>query len=130
MHDRLAFFIDGVWSSGDGRRSGAVLNPANGEEIGRVPFASFDDIDRALAAAERGFEVWKRVLPQERAKVIRKIAALLREQTEAIAVTMTLEQGKPINEARAEVAATAELFEWLAEETRRIYGRTRAEPRC
>ena len=52
MHGRLAFFIDGAWSTGDGKRSGAVLNPATGEEIGRVPFASFDDIDRALAAAE------------------------------------------------------------------------------
>ena len=51
MHDRLAVFIDGAWSTGDGKRSGAGLNPATGEEIGRVPFASFDDIDRALAAA-------------------------------------------------------------------------------
>jgi len=123
MHDRLAFFIDGAWSTGDGQRSGAVLNPATGEEIGRVPYASLDDIDRALAAAERGFEVWKKVLPQERAKVIRKIATLLREQTDAIAHIMTLEQGKPIAEARTEVGATAELFEWLAEESRRIYGR-------
>jgi succinate-semialdehyde dehydrogenase/glutarate-semialdehyde dehydrogenase len=123
MHDRLAFFIDGAWSTGDGKRSGAVLNPATGEEIGRVPFASLDDIDRALAAAERGFEAWKKVLPQERAKVIRKIATLLREQTDAIAHIMTLEQGKPIAEARTEVGATAELFEWLAEESRRIYGR-------
>lgn len=123
MHDRLAFFIDGAWSQGDGRRSGAVLNPATGEEIGRVPFASLDDIDGALAAAERGFDVWKKVLPQERAKVIRKIAALLREQTDAIATVMTLEQGKPLAEARTEVGATAELFDWLAEESRRIYGR-------
>ncbi|RDV04552.1 NAD-dependent succinate-semialdehyde dehydrogenase [Undibacter mobilis] len=123
MHDRLAFFIDGAWSQGDGQRSGPVLNPATGEEIGRVPFASLDDIDRALAAAERGFEVWKKVLPQERAKVIRKIATLLREQTDTIAAIMTAEQGKPIGEARIEVGATAELFEWLAEESRRIYGR-------
>lgn len=123
MHDRLAFFIDGAWSQGDGRRGGAVLNPATGEEIGRVPFASLDDIDRALAAAERGFDVWKKVLPQERAKVIRKIATLLRDQTDAIATVMTLEQGKPLAEARTEVGATAELFDWLAEESRRIYGR-------
>ncbi|HWK95535.1 MAG TPA: NAD-dependent succinate-semialdehyde dehydrogenase [Pseudolabrys sp.] len=123
MHDRLAFYIDGEWSKGDGKRSGPVLNPATGEEIGRVPYASLEDIDRALAAAERGFAVWKTVLPQERAKVIRKIASLLREQTDAIAAVMTAEQGKPIGEARTEVGATAELFEWLAEESRRIYGR-------
>lgn len=123
MHGELAFFIDGEWRKGDGTRSGAVLNPATGEETDRVPFASPADIDDALAAAERGFDVWKKVLPQDRAKMIRKIAALLREHGEAIATVMTMEQGKPIAEARNEVAATAELFDWLAEESRRIYGR-------
>lgn len=123
MHDQLAFFIDGRWRKGDGSRSGAVLNPATGEEIGRVPFASQDDIDDAIAAAARGFEVWRKTLPQDRAKVVRRIATLLRDQVEAIATVMTGEQGKPLAEARNEVAATAEMFEWLAEESRRIYGR-------
>ena len=123
MHERLAFFIDGEWRRGNGKSSGAVLNPATGEEIARVPYASTGDIDDALAAAERGFHVWKKVLPQDRAKVIHKIAASLREQTDAIATIMTTEQGKPLAEARNEVGATAELFDWLAEESRRIYGR-------
>lgn len=123
MHDQLAFFIDGKWTRGDSVNSAAVLNPATGEEIGRVPYATIADLDRALEAAKRGFEVWRRVLPQDRARLIRAVATRLRDQTDAIARIMTLEQGKPIAEARTEVGATADLFEWLAEESRRIYGR-------
>jgi succinate-semialdehyde dehydrogenase / glutarate-semialdehyde dehydrogenase len=123
MHDSLAFFIDGEWVRGRNEQSGAVVNPATGQEIGRVPFATTDELDQALLAAERGFKIWRSTLPVDRANVIRKIAALLREQVNAIAQVMTLEQGKPIAEARGEVFATAELTEWLADEGRRVYGR-------
>jgi succinate-semialdehyde dehydrogenase/glutarate-semialdehyde dehydrogenase len=123
MHDRLALYIDGEWIKGSSGLSGAVINPATGQEIGRVPFASTEDLDRALAAAQRGFETWRAVLAPERAAVLRKIAVGLRQQANALAQVMTLEQGKPLAEARMEVLATAELTEWLSEESRRIYGR-------
>ncbi|MGE3148410.1 MAG: NAD-dependent succinate-semialdehyde dehydrogenase [Pseudorhodoplanes sp.] len=123
MHDQLALYIDGEWTAGAGKRSGAVLDPATGREIARVPFAELSDLDRALDAAQRGFDQWKRVLAPERSRILRAIAGLLREQTDAIAQVMTREQGKPLAEARMEVAATAELTEWLAEESRRLYGR-------
>lgn len=123
MHDRLALYIDGEWAAGQGGQSGAVLNPATGREIARVSFASSSDLDRALDAAGRGFRQWKKVLPQERARIVRKIASLLRERADDVARIMTLEQGKLLSEAKTEVGATAELIEWLAEESRRIYGR-------
>jgi succinate-semialdehyde dehydrogenase/glutarate-semialdehyde dehydrogenase len=123
MHDSLALFIDGEWDRGRNGQAGPVVNPATGQEIGRVPFAKTEDLDRALMAAERGFKVWRATLPIDRANIIRKIASLLRQQADAIAQVMTLEQGKPLSEARAEVIATAELTEWLADEGRRVYGR-------
>jgi len=123
MHDSLAQFIEGEWVSARNGLAGPVVNPATGQEIGRVPFATTDDLDRALMAAERGFKVWRAMLPIDRANIIRKIALLLRQQADAIAQVMTLEQGKPLAEARVEVAATVELTEWLADEGRRIYGR-------
>jgi len=123
MHDSLALFIDGEWHRGRNGQAGPVVNPATGQEIGSVPFATTEDLDRALMAAEQGFKVWRATLPIDRANTIRKIASLLRQQADAIAQVMTLEQGKPLAEARAEVIATAELTEWLADEGRRVYGR-------
>src|SRR5688572_26299153 len=115
MHDQLSLYIDGEWTAGSGGESGAVFNPATGLEIGRVPFATTEDLDRALAAADRGFKVWRAMLAPQRAAVLRKIATLLREQQDAIARVMTLEQGKPLAEAKMEVVATAELTDWLSE---------------
>jgi succinate-semialdehyde dehydrogenase/glutarate-semialdehyde dehydrogenase len=123
MHDRLGLFIDGQWSPGTSGRSGPVINPATGTEIAQVPFASTGDLDRVIDAAARAFETWKAILPQDRACLVRRIAALIRERADEIARIMVLEQGKPLAEAKAEVLATAELTEWLAEESRRIYGR-------
>lgn len=123
MHDQLALYIDGEWTKGASGQSAPVLNPATGEEIARVPFASRADLDRALTAAQRGFEEWKRFLPTDRSRIIRSIATILRQQVDDVAQIMTLEQGKILAEARSEIIATAELIEWLAEESRRIYGR-------
>lgn len=123
MHDRLALYIAGEWGRGSGTATGAVINPATGATIAEVPFASTSDLDRALDAAGRAFAAWKAVLPQERARLLRRIAGLVRDRADAIARTMTLEQGKPLAEAKAEALATAEAIEWLSEECRRIYGR-------
>ncbi|MGX1308121.1 succinate-semialdehyde dehydrogenase/glutarate-semialdehyde dehydrogenase [Amorphus suaedae] len=123
VHDRLGHFIDGKWIVGAFRETLPVLNPATGEEIARVPVAETEHLDAALAAAERGFEVWRRTLPLQRGAVVRRIASLIRERADEIAATMTREQGKPLAEARGEAMAAAELVDWLAEEARRVYGR-------
>lgn len=116
-------FIDGEWIPAAARDTSPVINPATGETIGHVPHATQADLERAIASTQRGFKVWKKTSAYERAKVLRKTAALLRERSEAIATLLTLEQGKPLFEARYELASSADYFEWFAEEGRRVYGR-------
>jgi succinate-semialdehyde dehydrogenase/glutarate-semialdehyde dehydrogenase len=100
-----------------------VLNPATEREIGRVPVATRFDLDAALSAAADGFKVWSKTSPAERAEVMLKAAALMRARIEDIAYTITLEHGKPISQARAEVIRGCEFFEWDAGEGQRTYGR-------
>ncbi|MDQ0346727.1 NAD-dependent succinate-semialdehyde dehydrogenase [Ancylobacter vacuolatus] len=122
QHD-LALLINGSWIVPSSGRSSPVINPATEAEIGRLPHAGVDDLDRALEAAAAGFKLWRQVLPQERAKVVRRFADLMREHVDLLAAAITAEQGKTLAEARGEVQGAAELAEWLAEEGRRIYGR-------
>ncbi len=115
-------FIAGEWRpSADGRRI-AVLNPATAEAIGDVAHAGRADLDAALAAAAHGFAVWRRKTPYERAKVMRKAADLMRERADAIAPLMTMEQGKPLAEARGETLLAGDLIDWFAEQGRRSFG--------
>ncbi|MEE4454097.1 NAD-dependent succinate-semialdehyde dehydrogenase [Novosphingobium resinovorum] len=116
-------FIDGSWQdAADGRTIG-VRNPATGEEIGRVAHATRADLDRALEAAQRGFEVWRDFTPAARSRIMREAARLLRERADAVARLLTQEQGKPLVEAKGETLAAAEIIEWFAEEGFRVYGR-------
>ncbi|HEX8388723.1 MAG TPA: NAD-dependent succinate-semialdehyde dehydrogenase [Sphingomonas sp.] len=124
----LRLFVDGAWASGEGRDTGPVFNPATGETIAEVPLATPADLDAALAAAERGFKEWRATDVEARAAILRKAAALMRERTERIATLLTREQGKPIAEARGEVAGSAQLFDWYAEEAKRAYGRVLVRP--
>lgn len=124
----LALFINGSWRVGEGRDSFAVIDPASGDAIAQVPLASAADLDEALAGADRAFSVWRATPAEARGTVLRKAAALLRDRSEAIATLLTLEQGKPLAEARSEVAASAQLFDWCAEEATRLYGRTLVRP--
>jgi succinate-semialdehyde dehydrogenase / glutarate-semialdehyde dehydrogenase len=123
QYDKLHLYIDGEWLGPQGRKTGNVVNPATGETIGTLPHASKADLDRALDAAQRGFQTWRKVSPNERAKVLRKAAELIRERADRIATVMTMEEGKTIGESRMEVLGSAEVFEWMAEECRRSYGR-------
>lgn len=123
MYPDVKLFIDGAWSSATDGRTIAVHNPATGEAIGQVAHAGIEDLDRALAAAQRGFRVWRKVSAFERSKVLREAARLMRERAASIAGLLSLEQGKPLAEATAEVLASADLFDWFAEEGRRTYGR-------
>jgi len=123
MYTELALYIDGAWLNGDGRAGEDVINPANEKKLGRLPHASADDLDRAVAAAVKGFAIWRAKSAYDRAKVLRKAADLLRERAENVARILTQEQGKVIAEARLEVLTTADIIEWFAEEGRRAYGR-------
>ncbi len=116
-------FIAGEWVTGGGRVTQPVLNPATEEVLGQLPHASKADLDRTLEAAKRSFPAWRAKAPHERGKILRRAAELLRERTETIAHIATMEEGKVLSETRWEVALSAEIFEWYAEEGRRAYGR-------
>jgi succinate-semialdehyde dehydrogenase / glutarate-semialdehyde dehydrogenase len=123
MYANLALYIDGEWISGGGRESEPVINPATEKPLAALTHASKADLDRALAAAERGYKVWRATAPYERARIMRKAADIIRERLEPIARILTMEQGKVIAEARVEVAVSADIIEWYAEEGKRSYGR-------
>jgi succinate-semialdehyde dehydrogenase/glutarate-semialdehyde dehydrogenase len=123
MYEKLAMYIDGEWCQGSDGAGEDVVNPANEEVLGRLPHACAADLDRALAAADRGFELWRNTSAFERAKILYKAGDLIRERVEDIARTLTLEEGKTIGEARMEVQVGADIFQWYAEEGRRAYGR-------
>lgn len=115
--------IDGQWRQAASGKTIPVLNPATEEVIGTVAHAEIADLDDALAAAERGFRIWREVAPYDRAKLMRKAADLLRERVEVIAPLIVQEQGKPLYEARMEVMTCADVTDWLAGEGQRTYGR-------
>jgi succinate-semialdehyde dehydrogenase/glutarate-semialdehyde dehydrogenase len=116
-------YINGQWCNSADSRTLAVFNPATGKEIGRVAHAGRADLDRAVDAAQRGFETWRDLPPAERSRVMRRAAALMRERAAEIARVLTQEQGKPLAEAKAEAGAAADIIEWFAEEGFRVYGR-------
>ncbi len=116
-------FIAGEWQDAADGRTLAVFNPATGKEIGRVAHAGVKDLDRALAAAQKGFETWRDIPAIERAKTMRRAAALMRERAGDIAAVLTQENGKPLAEAKVEAMAAADIIEWFADEGMRVYGR-------
>jgi succinate-semialdehyde dehydrogenase/glutarate-semialdehyde dehydrogenase len=123
-------FIDGKWcSAADGRTLG-VINPATEEVVGEVAYGTRADARRALEAAHKAMGPWMKLTAWERAKVLKKTAELMRERADAIARTLTMEQGKPLAEAKAEVLHSADTFEWFAEEGKRAYGQVipRSQP--
>jgi succinate-semialdehyde dehydrogenase/glutarate-semialdehyde dehydrogenase len=123
MYNDTQLFIAGEWRPSLSGRADDVVNPATGEVIGTVAHAGIEDLDLALAAAERGFATWRAVSAFDRYKIMRRAAELLRGRAEDVARLMTLEQGKPLAEARGETLAAADTIDWFAEEARRAYGR-------
>lgn len=122
-YPNVLLHIDGKWRGSNSGKTISVLNPATEEAIGTVAHADKADLDEALAAADKGFKVWRAVAPFERAKVMHKAAAILRERADMIAPLMTMEQGKTLVEAKGETLAAADVIEWFAEEGKRSYGR-------
>ena len=118
-----SLFIDGKWCSAAAGGVLPVVNPATGERIASLARAEREDLDRALVAVEKGFEIWRNTSAYERASIMRKAAIILRDRIEIIAPLMTQEQGKPLAEARMETAAAADIIDWFAGEAPRAYGR-------
>ena len=123
MYEDLCLYINGQFLKGGGRREQDVFNPATDEVIGKLPHASKEDLDLALASAHTAFQTWRRSSPIERSRVLRKVAELARARAADIGRNITLDQGKPLAESSGEVTVCAEHAEWAAEECRRIYGR-------
>lgn len=115
--------IAGRKVSGGGRTTREVFNPATGQCVGLIPLATIEDIHEAARAAEDGFKTWRSMSALNRANILNSVARRLREESARIARQLTLEQGKTLKEAAGEVSGAADLFDWLAEEGKRIYGR-------
>ena len=122
-YPHVQLYIDGHWREGADARKLPVLNPATGEVMGELAYAETADLEEVAEAANRGFDVWRKISAFDRYKMMRKAAQLLRDRVESVAQLMTLEQGKPLAEARMEVMAGADTIDWFAEEGRRAYGR-------
>jgi succinate-semialdehyde dehydrogenase/glutarate-semialdehyde dehydrogenase len=115
-------FIDGKWTDADSGRTLGVINPATEEVIAEVAYGGRKEVRRALEAAHKAMTGWMKLTAWDRAKVLKKTAELMRERGDAIARTLTLEQGKPLAESKAELLHSADTFEWYAEEGKRAYG--------
>jgi succinate-semialdehyde dehydrogenase / glutarate-semialdehyde dehydrogenase len=122
----LKLFVNGAWRASEDRQP--VLNPATGQAQAEVPLATAADLDEALAAADHGFKLWRETDVEARAAILHKAAELIRERADRIGTLLTLEQGKPLGEAKGEVIGAAQLFDYYAEEAKRAYGRVLVRP--
>jgi succinate-semialdehyde dehydrogenase/glutarate-semialdehyde dehydrogenase len=115
-------FINGVWVKGV--KTFAVDNPATGEIIANVADLGAKETEEAVEAAYAAFPAWKKMLAKDRAKILRKWSDLIVANADALAALLTLEQGKPLAEAKGEIINGAGFIEWYADEGRRVYGDT------
>jgi len=124
MYESFGLLIGGRWRPASAGATLEVMSPVTEEAIGIVPWAREEDEAEALEQAAKAFRPWARTPAWDRARILRRTADLLRERGDDWAQVMSRETGKPLAEARAEVAASADQFEWQAEEAKRIYGQT------
>lgn len=117
-------YINGQWTDADDGATFDVVNPATGAVLGRVPRMGAAETDRAIQAAKGAQAGWAAKTAKERADILMRWHDLMVEATEDLAQMMTAEQGKPLREARGEVAYAASFLRWFAEEARRVYGQT------
>lgn len=121
---RQQCYIDGTWQDADDKSTIAVHNPADGAQLGTVPKMGAAETRRAIEAANAAFPAWRGRTAKERSTVLRRWFDLMMANQEDLAQLMTAEQGKPLAEARGEIAFAASFIEWFAEEGKRIYGDT------
>src|SRR5580704_11051557 len=119
----FSLFVAGEWRGSHGRDVESVLDPATGGTIGELPHATSSDLDAALESAASAFRQWRREPANQRGAILRRAALLMRERQDRAAELMTREQGKPLAEARLELAAAADILDWTANEGLRAYGR-------
>ncbi|RPI13098.1 MAG: aldehyde dehydrogenase family protein, partial [Lysobacterales bacterium] len=115
-------YVDGAWIDADGRGTVDVTNPATGAVIGTVPNLGAAETRRAIEAASAAFPAWAAKTAKERAGILRRWHDLMLLNADDLAVLMTAEQGKPLAEAKGEIAYAASFIEWFAEEGKRLYG--------
>ncbi len=121
-YPRIGLLIDGEWIY-DRPALCHVENPSDETILGQVPKATAQDLQNALESTARGFEVWRKTPPTERAAIMRRAAAIVRERAADIAPIFTMELGKTLSESLAEIERSATFLDWDAEEIRRLYGR-------
>lgn len=119
---REKLLINGQWVDADNGKTIEVTNPANGDVIGTIPWAGAAETLKAIDAAHKAFPAWAALLAAERSAKLHALAGLIRENELALGELLTLEQGKPLAEARGEVMSAAAYIQWFAEEARRVYG--------
>ncbi|MBZ6378525.1 NAD-dependent succinate-semialdehyde dehydrogenase [Pacificimonas flava] len=121
---QLSSCIDGEWIGGKGRETETVIEPATGEALADLPHVTAADLDRALEAADRGWQGWRSQTVAERGALLNKAPDLLAGRTDEIAVMLSREQGKPLSQAKADVAVGINILRLHPEEAKRAYGRT------
>ncbi|MDH4124887.1 MAG: NAD-dependent succinate-semialdehyde dehydrogenase [Gammaproteobacteria bacterium] len=121
-------YVNGVWIDADSGATLAVTNPANGDTIARIAKCGTVETRRAIEAAHSALPAWRNKVPKERAAILRRWYTLMMEAQDDLAQILTAEQGKPLAEAKGEIAYGASYIEWFAEEGKRIYGDTLAGP--
>lgn len=119
----LNLLIDGDWRPSTSGATLDVINPATEEVLGALPAATPEDLDAALRSAQRGFRTWRALSPYARARILIDAANLVRDRVEMIATAVTLENGKPLAEARMEIGTVVDILEFSAEEGKRMHGR-------
>ena len=121
-------YINGEWINANSKENISVNNPASLEEIGTVPKCGKDETILAIESAQKAFPEWKAKSARERSNILRKWFELIIKNQEELAQIMTIEQGKPIKEARGEITYGASFVEWFSEEAKRVYGDTIPDP--
>ena len=124
MYEKLELLINGKWRQGSGGKTETVYNPATGETLGELPHASIADLDEALAASEKAFQVWRKETALNRQKILEKACRILEDRFDEVAGNLTKEMGKPLAEAKIELSVAIDIIRWYGEEGKRIYGRT------
>ena len=124
MYEKLELLINGKWRQGSGGKTETVYNPATGEALGELPHASNADLDEALAASEKAFQVWRKETALNRQKILEKACRILEDRFDEVAENLTKEMGKPLAEAKIELSVAIDIIRWYGEEGKRIYGRT------
>src|SRR5690554_8132464 len=117
-------YIDGAWCDADEGQTIPVTNPASGAQLGTIPRMGAAETRRAIQAANRAWGAWRSKTAKERADILRRWYDLMHQHTDDLARIMTLEQGKPLTEARGEISYAASYLEWYAEEGKSAYGDT------